>query len=95
AFKEGRGFFGVRDMAGHVREWCNDGYCPEAYMYLTSEKGDPRWPEKGTEKCLRGGGYRSLHYEARCSFRGHSAKDKQEPDIGFRIVRVKSGSGRS
>lgn len=90
AFKEGKSFYGVMDMAGNVREWCYDGYCAEAYMYLTSDQGDPKGPGKGTEKCLRGGGYRSLHYEARCSFRGHKDKNTREPDIGFRVVRVKA-----
>ncbi|QWR77220.1 bifunctional serine/threonine-protein kinase/formylglycine-generating enzyme family protein [Candidatus Magnetomonas plexicatena] len=91
AFKDGKSFYGVLDMAGNVREWCFDWYNPEAYTYLTSGNRDPKGPQTGTEKSLRGGGYRSLHYEARCSFRGHRDKDKREPDIGFRVVRVKVG----
>jgi formylglycine-generating enzyme required for sulfatase activity/tRNA A-37 threonylcarbamoyl transferase component Bud32 len=90
-FPDGRSFYGVMDMAGNVREWCYDWYKPQAYVHLTHGQRNPIGHEKGTEKCLRGGGYRSLRYEARSTFRGHKNKETREPDIGFRVAKIKHG----
>ena len=41
------------DMAGNVYEWCNDYYDPNYYQ--NSPSLDPRGPQKGEKKVLRGG----------------------------------------
>lgn len=88
SFPEGKSSYGCLDMAGNVREWCLDWYNPTAYSSIASNAKDVAGPKNGVEKVLRGGGFRSLRYEARCTFRGHAPESMREPDIGFRVVIV-------
>ncbi len=95
--------FGLENMLGNVYEFCFDWYAPDAYsIYPPGLVVDPRGPESGTEKVIRGGSYNSDAGEVRLaarSYTNHNAwqiTDPQIPksiwwytdtkEVGFRVV---------
>ena len=47
--------YGLYDMVANVWQWCDDWYDPEYYSH--SPRRNPRGPESGSEKVLRGGSW--------------------------------------
>ncbi len=81
--------WGLYDMHGNVAEWCNDVYSKNYYMKSPSR--NPRGPEKGEVKVLRGGGW---NYSAEsCRSSSRTGENFRVIDacitesIGFRCVR--------
>ncbi len=80
--------FGLHDMHGNIREWCDDTLIPYAY-YLISEKVaiDPHVTTQGAIKVLRGGTWHSGHLNSNASHRNAGHADAAEGLFGFRVVR--------
>lgn len=86
--------YGLKDMAGNIRQWCWDWYGD----YITLPSTDPRGAASGFTRVLRGGSYYDTADLCRAAFRSsespsYSADNESgsPPSYGFRIAR---GSAR-
>ena len=77
--------WGLYDMHGNVSEWCQDWYGD----YPTGLITDPKGPDKGQKRVLRGGSWDSdklLLLRSAFRFRGKPA-DRNYNSDGFRVAR--------
>lgn len=82
--------WGLHDMYGNVFEWCNDFY--QVDYYDVSPEKNPRGPETGESKIVRGGCWNSNADKCRSSYRhnenpGYSDACFGYDIYGFRCVR--------
>jgi formylglycine-generating enzyme required for sulfatase activity len=76
--------FNLYDMLGNVWEWCEDWF--DAKYYKKSPTQDPLGPSIGSERIVRGGGWRNLPRYVRSANRGSSLPDYRSYGLGFRIA---------
>ena len=76
--------FGIYDLSGNVWEWCSDFY-DKAY-YKRSPLKNPKGPENGSTKVIRGGDFTCSKESLRNKFRSNTNISGSTGDaIGFRI----------
>lgn len=78
---------GIYDMAGNVFEWCNDWFDPT--YYSKSPTDNPKGPEVGKLKVVRGGSW--VAFAKRCSnySRNSGAPTRRNEIHGFRVVTIR------
>jgi formylglycine-generating enzyme required for sulfatase activity len=79
------GPFGTLDQAGNVWEWIADWY--DANYYSVSPAANPRGPDSGVARVLRGGGYNNGENDLRTANRHSGGEQGYAPDHGFRCAK--------
>ncbi|MBJ7304346.1 MAG: SUMF1/EgtB/PvdO family nonheme iron enzyme, partial [Gemmataceae bacterium] len=77
--------FGLYDMHGNVWEWCNDYWKAD---YPAASATNPKGPETGTHRVLRGGSFIDFVSGARSSDRLNNSPTERFLNGGFRLART-------
>jgi formylglycine-generating enzyme len=82
SFPLGVNGYGLYDMVGNVSEWCWEYYG----FYSSSTQNDPRGPDGGGARVLRGANWGADAFTCRVAYRSNDPPDVAIEYIGFRSV---------
>jgi iron(II)-dependent oxidoreductase len=77
--------FGLFDMAGSVSEWTADWF--EREYYKSSPSRNPKGPESGSYKVIRGGAWSDGPARITVFFRNWVRPNHKTPNLGFRCAK--------
>ncbi|HXV82918.1 MAG TPA: SUMF1/EgtB/PvdO family nonheme iron enzyme, partial [Candidatus Binatia bacterium] len=75
--------YGVQDLAGNAGEWVADWF---GAGFRRGDLRNPKGPENGTDKVIRGGGWYDPPVRLNLSRRMHASPDNRAHDVGFRCA---------
>ncbi len=78
------GPFGMYDLAGNAWEWVADWY---SATFPRGESQNPKGPDSGTAKVIRGGGWMDPADRITTTKRMYLNPNESLQDIGFRCAR--------
>ena len=76
--------YGVYDLAGNASEWMADWY---AEGFARGDVRNPKGPDSGTAKVIRGGGWYDPPNRIKSTRRMYASADNRADDIGFRCAK--------
>ena len=82
SYSSGVSPYGAHDMAGNVWEWVSDWYGGNYYQSAPSR--NPKGPESGTTRLLRGGSWNDSSRDLSASVRLYLVPSGRFGDVGFR-----------
>ena len=85
SFENGVSPYGIYNMAGNIGEWTADWY--DAEYYKVKVKKNPKGPEEGKERVVRGGGYDVAYQNLLLTVRIAAKPRVSNNFIGFRCAK--------
>ncbi|MCF6158283.1 MAG: tetratricopeptide repeat protein [wastewater metagenome] len=83
--ESGKSIYGCYDMSGSVYEWCADWY--HHTYYQESPSKNPKGPDKGLRRVIRGGSHFSQPFQTRTDTRKSEQPELFNQALGFRCAK--------